>query len=261
MQLTIDDRIIAVDVTGQGEPVIFIHGFPLDRRMWRNQVAEFSQEYRVITFDLRGFGESAPSPEVMTMEDYAADIAAILDELDIQEPVTLCGLSMGGYIAFAFYRAYQKRLRRLILCDTKAVADSDEKRRQRHAMAERLLAEGIEFLPQATIPALLDKAASQNVHALVEEMVTASSPQGAAAAARGMALRADSTNLLQKIDVPTLVICGEADQISPPDEMRKIAAAIPAAHFELIPGAGHLTPLENPAAVNQAIGAFLQPRP
>ena len=248
---------LAVDVAGEGEPIVFVHAFPLDRRMWRHQARAFSRTHRVIAIDARGFGESGPAPEVMTMEDYAADIAAVLDELGIGGPVTLCGASMGGYVAFAFYRAYRERLARLILCDTKAAADSEEKRKEREATARRALAEGTEFLIEGMIPKIVAARADSGVIAEMEKMVRTASPGGVAAALRGMAEREDSTELLSRIEVPTLVICGEEDQISPPEEMREMAAAIPGARFEIVPGAGHVSPLENAARVNHAMDAFL----
>ena len=257
MLLNIEGKSLAVDAVGEGKPIVFIHGFPLDRRMWRGQIEEFSKNHKLIAVDLPGFGESGPSPDVMTMEDYATDVVAVLDELGIAEAVTLCGLSMGGYIAFAFYRAYRERVGRLILCDTKAVADSDEKRTERHATAERALAEGTEFLIEGMIPKMVAAGADAGVIAEMEKMVRTASPGGVAAALRGMAEREDSTELLSRINVPTLVICGAEDQFSPPEEMRPMAEAIPGSRFEVVPGAGHVSPLEKPAGVNRAIGAFL----
>jgi 3-oxoadipate enol-lactonase len=256
------------DDRGQGLPVLFVHGFPLDHTMWAGQLDVISSQHRTIAPDLRGFGLSrstgVPPALRFTMEQFADDLAEMLDALRIDEPIVYCGLSMGGYIAFQFWRKYAERLRGLILCDTRAGADAAEAAAARRAMADRVLAEGPAPLVDTMLTRLFAEATQRGRPEMVEALrrvMTANSPEGIAAATRGMALRPDMTASLGQIRCPTLVLVGRQDAISPPAEMREIAKAISGAKFVEIPDAGHLAPLENPAAVNAAILDFLATLP
>ena len=266
---------------GQGLPLLLVHGFPLDHTMWTEQIEAISPQHRVIAPDLRGFGlgkgdrsnlceaPSGPfrqigpvpfSADKVTMDQFADDLAATLDALGVNEPVVLCGLSMGGYIALAFWRKYAKRLRGLVLCDTRAAADSPEAAAARRVMADRVLAEGPGPLVEAMLPRLLAETTVRERPELVDglrRLMMSASPQGIAAAARGMAERPDMTAALAEIRCPTLVVVGQEDASSTPAEMRGIAAATPGAKFVEIPAAGHLSPIENPAAVSAALLDFL----
>jgi 3-oxoadipate enol-lactonase len=194
------------------------------------------------------------------MEQFADDLAGMLDALRIDEPIVYCGLSMGGYIAFQFWRKYAARLRGLILCDTRAAADATAAAAARRIMADRVLAEGPAPLVETMLPRLFAEATRRGRPEMVEALrrvMMANSPEGIAAAACGMAVRPDMTAALGQIRCPTLVVVGQQDAISPPAEMRGIANAIPGAKYVEIPDAGHISPLENPAAVNAAILDFL----
>ncbi len=249
---------------GTGLPLLLIHGFPLDHTMWTELIdALAGPGLRVLAPDLRGFGRSplgTTENATVTMDQFADDLAGWLDALAIREPVVLCGLSMGGYIAFQFWRKFAPRLRGLILCDTRAVADTPEGAAGRRSMAERVLREGPAPLVETMLPKLLADTTPRQRPDLVERlrsMIAAANPQGIAAAARGMAERPDMTSALGQIRCPTLVIVGQHDVISPPAEMRGLAAAIPAAKFAEIPAAGHMSPMENPVAVSGAMREFL----
>lgn len=262
MQRRIDfsgDSLSVADV-GQGPPILFVHGFPLDHTMWRQQLAELSRDHRCIAPDLRGFGQSSVTTGKVTMEQFADDLAALLDALGVTEPVVLCGLSMGGYIAWEFVRRHAARLRALILCDTRAVPDSPEAAANRLKLAEDVERLGPELVANAMLPRLLAPNTTAHrpewVHELRQVML-GTNPQGIAAASRGMAERGDARPLLPTIDCPTLVIVGEHDVISPPAEMRDIATAIPRSVFQIIADAGHMAPLEQPLATNAAIRRFM----
>jgi pimeloyl-ACP methyl ester carboxylesterase len=263
---------------GSGLPLVLVHGFPLDHAMWTEQIDALagpspaepsagkisspSPAIRVLAPDLRGFGRSplGTTGDAVTMDQFADDLAAWLDALAIREPVVVCGLSMGGYIAFQFWRKFAARLRGLILCDTKAAADTREGAAGRRATAERVLREGPAPLAEAMLPKILAESTRQQCPHLVEQLrnvIAAGNPQGIAAAARGMAERPDMTAALGQIRCPTLVIAGQQDVLSPPAEMRGLAGAIPGAKFVEIPAAGHMSPLENPVAVSMAIREFL----
>ncbi|MCH8922153.1 MAG: alpha/beta fold hydrolase [Planctomycetes bacterium] len=247
---------------GSGAPLLLVHGFPLDHTMWNAQIEALSANRRVIAPDLRGFGLSGSAgDEVTDMRQFADDLAALFDALQIAEPITFCGLSMGGYIAWEFFRHHRQRLAALVLCDTRAAADSAEAARGRRLMASRVLAEGAQAVPDAMLPKLLAPQTLQEKPDVVESLrktMLATTPESIAAAQRGMAARADSTALLGQIDVPVLVIVGQHDAITTAREMQQIAAAIPDAQFIQVPQAGHLSPLENPQVVSAAIEEFLR---
>jgi 3-oxoadipate enol-lactonase len=259
-QLSIHGHESSVFDEGNGLPLLFVHGFPLDHTMWRDQLAEFAGEYRVIAPDLRGFGSSAVGDVAVTMEQFADDLAAVLDALGVTEPVTLVGLSMGGYVAWQFLRKYRHRLRALVLCDTRAAADSPEAAENRLKVAETVLADGTEALARAMVPKLFAKQKILTRPAVVDDVrnvILQANPRGVAAAQRAMAARPDATGMLETIDMPTLVVVGEDDVISPAEEMRRMAETIPGSRLVVISDAGHMSPLENPAAFNAALGEFL----
>ncbi|HVA48821.1 MAG TPA: alpha/beta fold hydrolase [Pirellulales bacterium] len=246
---------------GQGSPLLFVHGFPLSHAMWNAQIPVFAADHRVIAPDLRGFGDSVDTDGVVSMEDFADDLAAILDFLNVREPVVLCGLSMGGYIALQFVRKYRQRLRGLVLCDTRASADVPEVVENRMKVARLVIESGTQPVAEAMLPKAFGPktyAERPEVVEAVRAMMIASDPTGVAAASRGMATRPDMTGLLSTIDVPTLVIVGADDVLTPVDEMRRMAEAIPGAEFRIIPEAGHVTPLENPLGFNAVLAEFLE---
>jgi pimeloyl-ACP methyl ester carboxylesterase len=260
MRIPVSDVALHVVQQGRGMPLLLVHGFPLDHTMWHAQIDSLSASCRVIAPDLRGFGSSDVTAGTVAMERLADDLAELLDVLEIAEPVALCGLSMGGYVAWQFWRRHRHRLGRLILCDTRAAADTPDAAKLRLESAQRVLNEGPGFLADAMIERLFAPATVQQRPELIEatrQTIRNTSPAGIAAALRGMAARPDATGWLPQIDVPTFVLCGQHDAISPPDEMRGMAAQIPAAVFTEIPAAGHMAPLENPEPVNAAIGQFL----
>jgi 3-oxoadipate enol-lactonase len=249
---------------GRGIPVLLIHGFPLDHTMWNSQIEALAERTRVIAPDLRGFGES-PVGEVdpqrgISMEQYADELDELLDAIKITEPIVLVGFSMGGYIAWQFVRKYGHRSRALIQCDTRAVADTDEGRAGRIKMADNVAEWGSARVAEMMGPKLFSARALQTKPALMTEVrrvVKNTQPAAIAAAQRGMAARPDVTDLLAKIEAPTLVLVGDADAISSPAEMKSIAAAIPNAELVVIPNSGHMTTMENPADVNEALVAFV----
>jgi pimeloyl-ACP methyl ester carboxylesterase len=251
VELHVEDR-------GIGTPLLLVHGFPLDHSMWRHQIEDLSRNYRVIAPDMRGFGKSGATPGTVTMREFATDLSALLLAMRISEPVVLCGLSMGGYIAFQFAEHYRDQLRALILCDTKAAADSEEARQTRYKMADLVTRSGTGILAES-MPAKLFAAGhlGSELDLQTRDVIRRANPLGVAAAQLGMAARPDVTARLSAIDVPTLVIVGDEDVITPPAEMNSMAEKIPGARFVSIPGAGHMAPLENPGLVNAAMREFL----
>ena len=260
-------RVRGIELTytdaGRGPAVVFLHGFPFDRSMWRGQVERLSADFRVIAPDLRGHGESTLTSEPSTMEVLAEDVAALLDELNVPRAV-VCGLSMGGYVALALYRAHPSRVRALVLADTRSKADTEDARRTREENARRALAEGMSPIVDSMLPKLLSESTRENepeVVARVREMMSGVSPEGAAAALRGMALRRDQTDLLASIDVPALVVVGSEDAVTPPSEAEAMHALIEGSRLRVIEGAGHVSNVERPEEFDRALAEFLEGLP
>lgn len=256
--------VLATLEQGAGRPVLFVHGFPFDHTMWRHQIDLAAQTARVIAPDLRGFGRSTIEPisakTGVAMADYADDLACILDDLGVDEPVVLCGFSMGGYIAFQFFARHRAKLRALVLCDTKAAADSPQAREVRYKMAENVEGWGsahVARLMNSKLYAASTMAKRPQIVVDMERVIAGTDPVAIAAAQRGMAHRDDSTPLISQLDLPTLFLVGEEDEITPPQEVAALAAAAPNSQYVVIPEAGHMSPVENPAAVNTALAEFL----
>ncbi|MBM4075755.1 MAG: alpha/beta hydrolase [Planctomycetes bacterium] len=245
---------------GTGSAILFVHGFPLNHTMWSAQIVEFAKTHRVIAPDLRGFGGTDGALYSVSMEQFADDLADLLDALSIRSPVTFCGLSMGGYIGWQFVQKYRHRVSHLIVCDSKAAADSSDAATNRLKMADIVLRDGPEPVAWAMMPKLFAKCSSDHCPAAIESvrrMVMATNPIAIAAAHRGMAVRPDVTGILPTIQTPTLIVCGEHDTISPPAEMESIASAIPRSRYVVVPNAGHMAPMEQPEFVNRVIREFV----
>jgi len=262
MKATINNVQLAYDDHGVGLPVIFLHAFPLNRRMWEGELLALLGEgrYRLVALDWRGFGESEITNGISSMELFADDVAGLMDALGIQNAI-LCGLSMGGYAAFAFLRKYPQRVAGLILADTRPGADTPEAQANRENVAQIAETQGTGAIADLQVPRLISEYTRRHhpeVEARVRQLIDEATPQGIAAASRGMAQRADSTELLGGITCPTLVIVGEQDALIPPAVTQDYASRIPGAQFAVIPQAGHLSNLEQPETFLQVIGGFLR---
>ncbi|GIW96204.1 MAG: alpha/beta hydrolase [Pirellulaceae bacterium] len=263
MMVRVADVDLYVVDRGSGHPVLLVHGFPLDHSMWDGTIERLARQdgYRVIAPDLRGFGRSSgPNQSKLTMAQLADDLAELLDALKVRQPVTFCGLSMGGYIAWQFWKRHPNRLERLVLCDTRAAADSPEAAQVRLQTAEEVLEQGTAHIAASMVPRLFSERTRREKPQLVEKIQNAmvsTRPETMAAALRGLAEREDFTEYLGRIDVPSLVVCGQYDAISPVDEMRGIAEAMPRARFRVIEGAGHMAPAEDPETFCRVLEEFL----
>ncbi|MEM7315577.1 MAG: alpha/beta fold hydrolase, partial [Planctomycetota bacterium] len=217
-------------------------------------------QVRVIAPDLPGFGSSHAVEGTVTMSEFADGLVGLLDAMSISEPVHYCGLSMGGYIGWEFWRRHSIRLKSLIQADTRAVADTEQVARARQMMAGMVVVNGAESVANTMLEKLFAPETHQRLPEVVEatrSVMAGTDPQAIAAAQRGMSERSDFSDLISQIDVPSLLICGEFDVISPPDEMKSIADGMPNASFVAIEQAGHLPPLENPPSFNDAVLSFL----
>lgn len=261
----LDSRTISYFDSAPGDHgahvLVLIHAFPLGAGMWEGQIKALPPGWRLIAPDLRGFGGStisAPADE-LSMDDYGADIVDLLRELQIPSAV-VGGCSMGGYAAFSVVRRAQDVVRALVLIDTKATADTPEGRANRRSMLALLDREGPSGVARDMMPKLLGKTTLDDrpdVEPLVRRLVK----QQAANAVRGgiqrMMTRPDSSSVLEQLDIPVLIIVGEEDVLTPPDDARKMAALASKAQLVVLPRAGHLPNLEDPKAFNHALSTFL----
>lgn len=259
MKTRINGIDLAYSDLGQGQPVVFLHAFPLNRRMWEPQVQGLSDQYRTITIDLRGHGESDAPLWRYTLEQFADDIQGLMNHLSIAK-ATFVGLSMGGYILFALFRKYPRLIRALVLADTRSQADTEDGKAARFSMAQTAYQIGQQAIADAMIPKLLGPASVRNRNDLVQQlrtMITGNQISGIVGDLMAMEERPDSTPLLNRVACPTLVIVGEDDIATPLADAKVMASHIPHARFEVIPNAGHVSNMENPDAFNRALKTFL----
>jgi pimeloyl-ACP methyl ester carboxylesterase len=267
---------LAFDDAGSGPAVLLVHGYPFDRTMWRDQIEFLSTNgFRAIAPDLRGLGESVAQTSVCesaevnhrlksvpltTMDDMARDVDALMDELKIDRAV-ICGLSLGGYVAFEFAKLFPARLNGLVLAGTRAPADNEQEKQARFQQVEQMLANGMSGIAEASLPKLLAPrtlAEKLEVVARIREMILRADPQGAAAAQRGMAARRDYSDDLPGIEVPTLVIVGRNDPIRPVADAEFMHDRIRDSRLEIIEDAAHMTNMEQPEAFNRFLLRFTE---
>lgn len=256
----INDIQLAYTDTGVGRPVVLIHGYPFNRSLWNEQVAALSNSYRIITPDLRGFGESDSSPGPATMNRMAQDVAQLLDHLEITRAV-IGGLSMGGYVALAFYKQFPSRVRALILADTRAQADTEEGKQTRAQQAEKALSEGMAGIADAMLPKLLTPetvSKRPEIVKRVRDMMLKTKPEGTASALLGMAEREDQTELLPRITSTTLIMVGADDAITPVADSEMMHNAIAGSRLVVLENAGHVSNLERTGEFNEALLNFLR---
>ena len=244
---------------GPDDPLVLLHAFPLNRRMWAPQVEALSEDRRIITPDYPGFGNSPRPPPQPDVRYYAEQVGDLLDALRLDR-VVLGGVSMGGYVAFACLRLFPERVSALLLANTRPEPDTEEVRQARRDLARRVAEEGVGILPKLQMERLLAPQTLANKKAIVEyvrDIMLESSPDGVVAALGAMRERPDSTPLLREIMVPTLVVGGAEDAISTPEVMGAMAEKIPDAQHLTLEEAGHLSNLEVPERFNAALRGFL----
>jgi 3-oxoadipate enol-lactonase len=262
---------LAYDEVGQGRAILFLHGYPFNRSMWREQIGFLSAHgYRCVAPDLRGLGESAlpssasedawKSVPPTTMEDMARDVGLLMDELKIRNGV-ICGLSMGSYVALEFTRLFNERVIALILAGARAPAADEAEKQARDLQARRALAEGMNYAVESISTNLLAQNTLVNkadVVARVREMILGTDPVSAAAAQRGMAVRRDYSANLHNLHVPTLIIAGREDGVRKPEDAELLHREISNSRLEVIPDAGHLMNMEQPEIFNRTLLDFLK---
>ena len=255
VQAKINGITLAYNDQGTGLPIVFLHAFPLNRTMWAEQVKALSSQFRAITIDLRGHGESDAPLWHYTLDQAADDVIGLLDHLSIRQAVFV-GLSMGGYVLFALYRKYADRVQGLVLADTRAQADTAEGKEARFQMAQIAYKNGPSAIADIMLPKLLSPATIQARPELVRRvrtMIEGTQVSGIAGDLMAMAERPDSIALLNQITCPTQIVVGEQDLATPPSDAKLMADRIPDARLTIIPGAAHLSNMEQPGLFNETI--------
>lgn len=259
VQARINKTTLAFNDQGRGVPLVLLHAFPLNRTMWVEQEQALSSQFRVLTIDLRGHGESDAPLWRYTLDQAADDVIGLLDHLSIRQAVFV-GLSMGGYILFALYRRYADRVQGLVLANTRAQADTVEGKEGRFQMAQTAYKNGPSAIADIMIPKLLSPAIIQTKPELVRRvraMIESNQISGIAGDLMAMAERPDSVPLLKEITCPTQIIVGELDLPTPPSDAKLMADRISGARLTIIPGAAHLSNLERPDQFNETIRTFV----
>jgi pimeloyl-ACP methyl ester carboxylesterase len=246
--------------SGEGRPLVLLHAFPLSADQWLPQLHRVPKGWRFIAPDLRGFRGQGPAFEdpglpSLSMDDYADDVLTLMAHLDVERAV-VCGVSMGGYVAFAMWRRAAKRITGLVLSNTRAAADSEEGRAGRDRMIELARKEGPSGVAREMVPRLLGattRANQPDLEAAVRRLIVANSTDGIVAGLGAMKTRPDSTPLLEAITCPTLIISGEEDVIIPSAEAEALQRAISGSSIVVLPKVGHLSNLEAPEAWGRAL--------
>jgi 3-oxoadipate enol-lactonase len=242
-----------------GLPLVFINAFPLTHSMWQAQWEDLPSRVRAIGYDTRGFGKSPLGEGPSTMETFVEDLRGLLDEKQIETAV-LCGLSMGGYTALRFVEKYPERVRALVLCNTRSQADNEAAKLKRQENIRLVQTEGALAFAKRFVPAAISEETRKQkpeLETFLTEMIAAQDPRAIVGALQAMLSRTDTTAALVAIRAPTLVLHGEKDALIPVEEGKAMAMRISGAHFEAIPGAGHLSNLEAPQTFNNELNSFL----
>ena len=260
MKEIINGISVFIKGSSKNKAIIFLHGFPYDHTMWQEQTERFSEKYFCITYDIRGLGESPAGDGQFTMESFIDDLEAVIDELKLEKPV-LCGLSMGGYIALRAIEKMENKFSALILCDTRSEADNNEGKLKRAAAVKRINTEGLAPFAGDFITNCFGDSFKQDNKEILEKIIARSSmfdPAGVKGCLLAMLGRNDTTDYLGKIKIPALVLCGENDSLTPPLIMKSMAEKIKNADFVIIKNSGHMSPIENPEQVNEAMEKFIR---
>ncbi|MDR3626817.1 MAG: alpha/beta hydrolase [Ignavibacteriaceae bacterium] len=245
--------------SSENKPVLFIHGFPFDHHMWDAQVNELKSRYYCVTYDVRGLGVSPAGDGLFTLESFVDDLEFIINNYKLNKPV-LCGLSMGGYIAFRCVERMESKLGGLILCDTKSEPDTNEGKLKRAEGIKNINSDGLQKFISNFVPNCFAEKYIKDFSKGYNEILSRSlnyDPAGVKGCLLAMQGRTDVTPYLSGINIPSLIICGEEDKFTPPAAMRLMSKKISNSEFAIIPGAGHMSPVENPGVFTKIINDFL----
>ena len=260
MKKTIGGLSVLLEGNQKNRAIIFLHGFPYDHTMWKAQIAAFSETYYCVAYDIRGLGDSSVGDGQFTMELFVDDLEMMMHELKIEKPI-ICAFSMGGYIALRALERMEKKFSAVILCDTLSNADDNETKINRSDSIKRINAQGLSSFSKIFVARCFSDAYKKEHKDAIEKRIAKSrkfNSIGVKGGLLAMLTRNDTTPYLSSIKLPTLVLCGEYDVITPPIRVKTMAEQIPGAQFVLIKNAGHMSVIENPEECNEAIKAFLE---
>ncbi|HXD75447.1 MAG TPA: alpha/beta fold hydrolase [Vicinamibacterales bacterium] len=259
-------RYLDVPASGSGRGagvLVLIHGFPLNTSMWEPQLPLAGRGWRVIVPELRGFGDGRNDPPTTSIDDYAGDTIDLLDKLGIKKDAVICGLSMGGYAAFAMFKHAASYFRGMVLADTRSQGDSPEAVVNRKNMQQLVREKGPGAVADALVPKLICEATQKTKPAVAESLraqITGSSVESIVGALTAMMTRPDVTPMLPSIRIPVQIVVGAEDGVTPPALSEQMHKDIPGSELVVIPGAGHMSNMEQPALFNEAVGRFLDRR-
>ncbi|RPI14019.1 MAG: alpha/beta hydrolase [Ignavibacteriae bacterium] len=247
---------------GNKKSIIFVHAFPTCNRMWDPQVEALEKEYNVITYDLRGFGYSDMDYN-LTMDSHVDDLFSILESSELDKPV-ICGLSMGGYITLRALERGQDKFKAVVLCDTRSEADANENKIKRAAQIAQIKGGGLNDFISTFIKGTMSEStlngdeAKKNISGFLKEIISWQKPEGICTALMTLASRTDTTAFLEQLNIPTLIMVGEDDKLTPPELSKAMHSKIKDSQLKLISGAGHFTNLENRVEFNENLVNFLK---
>lgn len=248
-----ENRAISYTDEGNGTPLILIHAFPTDKELWAIQKKSLKKYFRVITFDLWGFGQSSPvNGEAITMEEYADQVKQLLNQLHIQKAI-IGGESMGGYITLSFLEKYPDSVQGLILSDTQSLADTPETKQKRELVALDVIENGTSNFINGFMTKALTSQASKKTKNSLKDMLMKQDKLAVASAARGMALRHDTSNIISNSTLPMLIITGDQDALISPEQSENMHHLAKNSKLVTIKNAGHLSNLEQPELWNQEV--------
>jgi 3-oxoadipate enol-lactonase len=243
-----------------GKTIVFIHGFPFNHEMWRPQIELLRSRYRVVAYDVRGHGQSAVGDGQYMIEFFVDDLISLLDHLRVERPI-LCGLSIGGYITLRAVERHLERFRAMILCDTSSEADTNEAKLKRAATVRVVKRDGVNPFAETFVKSVFAPetfAKKPETVQFIKRIIESTSPTGVSGTLLALAARSETTSSLSKMKIPTLIMVGEHDKLTPPSLSEMMHSKLPASELHLIPRAAHLSNLENPEEFNRHLSRFLE---
>jgi 3-oxoadipate enol-lactonase len=262
LSISVNSFKLSYDDVGEGElPIIFLHGYPFDKSMWRAQLDFLKTSHRVIACDIRGFGKSTDEETRLSIDLFGEDLIAFMDKLDIDKAI-ICGLSMGGFIALNVMKRFSDRFEALILCDTQCIPDSPEVKEKRFKTIDEISENGPKDFNEGFIKSVFHEESIRTKVELVEELrhvVFANSPHIITMGLIVLAQRSETCSILKDISIPTLIICGREDVVTPLTQSEYMNASIQGSVLQVIEKAGHVSNLEQPDEFNQHLLFFLTP--
>jgi 3-oxoadipate enol-lactonase len=262
LSISVNSFKLSYDDVGEGElPIIFLHGYPFDKSMWREQLDFLKTSHRVIACDIRGFGKSTDEESRLSIDLFGEDLIAFMDKLDIDKAI-ICGLSMGGFIALNVMKRFSDRFEALILCDTQCIPDSPEVKEKRFKTIDEISENGPQDFNEGFIKSVFHEESIRTKVELVEELrhvVFANSPHIITMGLIVLAQRSETCSILKEISIPTLIICGREDVVTPLAQSEYMNASIQGSVLQVIEKAGHVSNLEQPDEFNKHLLFFLTP--